>query len=161
VKIRAQFLNSHPLRRRRRTLSTHAQARLITGKWMFQRSCTPAEGRSGFQLSVCCPCPSLVCVLSNHIAQWLLICPKKFSQRPHRSRIENVLRPKAYVYFACSCLKSADLQASMPLSAPGRRSQRYREDPVAVASSSRLRVWVEMPAGARLLINKSARVQLR
>jgi hypothetical protein len=36
----------------------------------------------------------------------------------------------------------------MPLSAPGRRSQRYREDPAAVASSSRLRVWVEMPAAA-------------
>jgi hypothetical protein len=43
---------------------TH-QARLITGKWIFQRSYTPAEGRSGFQVSVCCPCPSLVSSLTT------------------------------------------------------------------------------------------------
>ena len=40
------------------------------------------------------------------------------------------------------------LSFSHAASAPGRRPQRYREDPAAVASSSRLRVWVEMPAAA-------------
>ena len=138
---------------------TH-QARLISGKWVFQRSYTPAEGRSGFQLSVCCPFPSFVSYLTT-LRSGSLFARRSFPKDLTEVAARNVLRSKAYVYFACSCLKSADLQASTPLSAPGRRSQRYREDPAAVASSSRLRVWVEMPAGARLLMNKSERVQIR
>jgi hypothetical protein len=52
-----------------------------------------------------------------------------------------------------ACVSSSEvyhlrLSFSHAASAPGRRSQRYRDDPEAVAPSSRLRVWVEMPAAA-------------